>query len=158
MKLWRLSNIEGSILKYRVPPLWPAYIGEKENTICQSIWDKSEVLRRTCWGTHWELGEHIGNLMGTNWELKGNIVRTHWQPGKYEKKSSPLPFPKKTLKRKKQGTLSACLGLPISCMKFLFTKSSSPFLAWPNNTPCKEESTYLGFMLLLHSQMSKPQT
>ncbi len=38
----------------------------KENNICQSIWDKSEVLIcRTCWGTHCELGEHIGNPLGT---------------------------------------------------------------------------------------------
>jgi hypothetical protein len=39
---------------------------------------------------------------------------THWEPGKNEKKSFPL--------QKKQGTLSACLGLPIGCMKFLVTK------------------------------------
>jgi hypothetical protein len=52
----------------------------------QSIWDKSEVLSRTCWGTHWELGEHIENLMGTHWELERNIVRTYWEPGKNEKK------------------------------------------------------------------------
>jgi hypothetical protein len=38
----------------------------KENNICQSIWDKSEVLIcRTCWGTHCELGEHIGNPLRT---------------------------------------------------------------------------------------------
>jgi hypothetical protein len=40
------------------------------------------VLWRTCWGTHWELGEHIENLMRTHWELEGNIVGTHWEPGK----------------------------------------------------------------------------
>jgi hypothetical protein len=123
MKLWTLPKIEPSILRYRVPPLWPTYISEKEDNICQSIWHKSEVLWRTCWGTHWELGEHIGDLMGTHWELKGNIVRTHWEPGKYEKKKIlHTPFPKKPLKQKKQGTLSACLGLPIGCMKFLFPK------------------------------------
>jgi len=48
-----------------------------------SIWDKSEVLWRPFWGTHWELGEHKGNLVGTNWE-----------PGINEKKIlSPLPTP-----------------------------------------------------------------
>jgi hypothetical protein len=55
-------------------------------------------------------GEHIGNLMGT-----------HWEPRKNEKKSLPPP-PPKTYMEKKQGTLSACLRLPIGCMKFLFTK------------------------------------
>jgi len=61
-------------VKYRVPPLWPTYVGGKEDNICQSIWDKSEVLWRTCWGTYWELGEHIENLMRTPWELKRNTV------------------------------------------------------------------------------------
>jgi hypothetical protein len=105
MKLWRLPKIECSILKYSVPSLWPTYIGEKEDNICQRIWDKSEVLGRTCLGTHWELEEHSGNLMGTR--------------EKWKQKPSPCP---KTWKEKKQGTLSACLGLPIGCMNFLFPK------------------------------------
>jgi hypothetical protein len=54
----------------------------KDDNICQSIGDKSAVLWRTCWGTHWELGEHIENLTKTHCELEGNIVRTHWEPGK----------------------------------------------------------------------------
>jgi hypothetical protein len=54
-------------------------------------------------------GEHIGNL--------GNTL----EPAKNEKKS--FPHPQKNLKwKKKQGTLSACLGLPIGCMKFFFQK------------------------------------
>jgi hypothetical protein len=55
------------------------------------------VLWRTCWGTHWELGEHIGNLIGTHWEFEGNIVGTHWEPWKNEKKS----FAPSNLKGKK---------------------------------------------------------
>jgi hypothetical protein len=47
-------------------------------------------------------------------------VEIHWEPGKNEKN---LPFPIPKLKRKKKkGTLNACLGLPIGCMKFLFPK------------------------------------
>jgi hypothetical protein len=58
MKLWRLSKIEGCILKYRIPHLWPTYIGERRITFAKkSIWDKSEVLWRTCWVTQWELGD-----------------------------------------------------------------------------------------------------
>jgi hypothetical protein len=79
------------------------------------------VLWRTCWGTHWELGEHIENLMGTHWELKGHIVETHWKLGKKEKKYS-LAQLKKKQKKKKQGTLNACLDLHINCVKFLFRK------------------------------------
>jgi hypothetical protein len=33
---------------------------------------------------------------------------------------SPRPLPAKLKRKKKQATLSACLGLPIGCMKFLF--------------------------------------
>jgi len=39
------------------------------------MWDKNEVVWRTCWGTHWE--------------LEGNIVQTHWEAGKYEKNLLP---------------------------------------------------------------------
>jgi hypothetical protein len=75
----------------------------KEDNFCQNIWDKSEVLSRTCWRTHWDLGEHIENLMWTHWELEkhienlmwthleleGNIMGTHGELGKNEKKSFP---------------------------------------------------------------------
>jgi hypothetical protein len=44
-------------------------------------------------------------------------MRTHWKPGKNEKNPfPPTPCPQ-NLKGK---TLSACLGLPIGCMKLLF--------------------------------------
>jgi hypothetical protein len=46
-------------------------------------------------------------------------VQTHWEDEKNEKK---LPTHPKTKKEKNQGTLRACLGLPIGCMKFLFPK------------------------------------
>jgi len=61
----------------------------------------------------WRKGKTLQNW-GTYWELERNIVQTHWEIGKHEKKISPHP---KTKKEKKQDTLSACLGLPIGCMK-----------------------------------------
>jgi hypothetical protein len=57
LKLLRLPKIEGSIIKYRVPSIHPP-IYLKGGNICQSIWDKSEVLLGTLWG----------NMSGT-WEL-----------------------------------------------------------------------------------------
>jgi len=33
----------------------------------------------------------FGNLMGTNWKLKVNIVGTHCEPGENEKQSLPPP-------------------------------------------------------------------
>jgi len=67
------------------------------------------------WGTYWEPIE----------KFECNLVGTHWEVGKKWKTFlAPLPHPPhpKTLKEKKQGTLSACSGLPIGCMKFLFPK------------------------------------
>jgi len=45
----------------------------KEDNICQSIWDKSEVLQRTCWGTHWEPDQ---NPLGTWRQHSENTLRT----------------------------------------------------------------------------------
>jgi len=47
-------------------------------------------------------------------------VGTHWELRKNEKKI--LPPPSKEKKNKKQGALSACLGLPIGYMAFFFPK------------------------------------
>ncbi len=63
------------------PFLPTLYRCEKEDNIShKGTWDKRQVPRWTCWGTYWELGEHIGNFVGTHWEFKGNIVGTR---GKY---------------------------------------------------------------------------
>ncbi len=59
-------------MKYRVPPPLAHLYRWKEDNICQSIWYKSEVLWKPCWGTHWE-------------------------PRKSEKKSFPHPFSKANL-------------------------------------------------------------
>jgi hypothetical protein len=57
-KLWKLPQIEGYILKYKVPPLWPTYIGERRTTFAKLYWVKVR-----CYGEH--VGEHIGILKGT---------------------------------------------------------------------------------------------
>jgi len=55
MKLWRFPNIKGSILKYRVPPLWPRYIGEVRTNFA-----KAYGIKVRC---YWELfGKHVKNL------------------------------------------------------------------------------------------------
>jgi hypothetical protein len=51
MKLWRLPKIEGSILKYRIPPLWLTYIVDRRTTFAKEYWDKS-------------YGEHVEELTG----------------------------------------------------------------------------------------------
>jgi hypothetical protein len=61
MKLWRLPKIQGSILKYRVPPLWPTYVGEGRTTFA-----KAYGIKVRYYGEH--VVEHIGNLR--------NILRT----------------------------------------------------------------------------------
>jgi hypothetical protein len=90
----------------------------KEDNICQSIGGKSEVLWRTCWGIHWEFGEHIENLTRTHWELEGNIVGTHWEPGK-------------------KGKHLECMLGPSHCLHeiSLPKRVGSPFLARANTLP-----------------------
>jgi len=115
MKLWRLPKIEGSTLMCRVLPLWPSYICEKRTTFAYAY-----GIKVRCYGEH--VAKHIRklrNIVGTWLEPVGNLKGTHWEQEKNWEK----------LKRKKnQGTLSACLGLPICCMKFLFPKESVTIL------------------------------
>jgi hypothetical protein len=59
LKLWRLPQIEGSILKYRVPPLWLCiYTGEKRTTFA-----KAYGIKVRCYGEH--VGEPDENPLGT---------------------------------------------------------------------------------------------
>jgi hypothetical protein len=58
-------------------------------------------------------------------EINGKIVGTHWVLGENEKNAPPPP--PKTLKGKKQGTLTASLGLSIDCMEFIFPKEFTIF-------------------------------
>jgi hypothetical protein len=61
--------------------LWAKHMGLKQG----AIWEKPL-------GTHWEHREYIGNLMGTQWELEGNMLGTK------EKRKNWTP----------QGLMSAC--------------------------------------------------
>jgi hypothetical protein len=63
LKLWSLPRIKGYILKYRVPPLSPTYIGERRTAFA-----KAYGIKVRCYGEN--NGEYIENLM----ELKGNMV------------------------------------------------------------------------------------
>jgi hypothetical protein len=53
-KILNLSNIEGYILKYVGPPLWPSYIGERRITFA-----KAYGIKVRCYG------EHVGDIFGT---------------------------------------------------------------------------------------------
>jgi hypothetical protein len=52
-------------------------------------------------------------------------------------KKIPFSPPPKLERKKGKAPWLHAWGLPISCMKFLFPREQSPFLAWAN-TPCKE--------------------
>jgi len=67
MKLRRLPNIEGSILKYRVPPLWPTYIGERWTTFAKAYGIKV---------VGWCYGEHVGEQIEKFREPVGNLKGT----------------------------------------------------------------------------------
>ncbi len=52
----------------------------------EGIWAKhmalsQGVIGNTVGGTHQELREHIGNLMGTHWELESNMLGTNGKMG-----------------------------------------------------------------------------
>jgi len=52
-------------------------MGGGGNSISQrrTTFAKAYGIKVRCYGEH--VGEHIGNLIRTHWELEGNIVRTH---------------------------------------------------------------------------------
>jgi len=74
--------------------LSPTYIDEKGWTLGKTYGIKARFYWEQLWGTHWELREHIENLMrgGIHWELEGNKEKM--------KKKTPSPATPK-LKRKK---------------------------------------------------------
>ncbi len=94
VKLWRFLKSKCSIMKHRVQAPPAQVYRWKEDNICQSIWDKSEVLWRKYW-------EHDG-------KPQGNIVGIHCEPGKNEKKSFPPPT--LNLKWKKARDFECMLG------------------------------------------------
>jgi hypothetical protein len=124
--------------------------GENEDNNCQSIWDKSEVIWRTCLGTDWNLEsnivrthlehiwekwkgrcywERLGGGGGTIWELGepfGNLIGTHREDEgnkgwkKANKNSRPLP----SQKGKKNLDPSWVHPEPfIGCMKLFVSKT-----------------------------------
>jgi hypothetical protein len=54
-KLWRFPKIEGSILKYRVSPFWPTYIGERRTPFA-----KAYGIKVTC-----AMENMLGNTLKT---------------------------------------------------------------------------------------------
>jgi len=68
--------------------LWPTHIGEKGRTL-----GKTYGVTARCYREHpWASREHIGNLMGTHWELE----REHVGNKGKKKKILPPPPPPKT--------------------------------------------------------------
>ncbi len=59
-------------MRYRVPPLWPTYTGERWTTFA-----KAYVIKVRCYGEHVE--EHIGNLKGKKARhLECMLGPSHW--------------------------------------------------------------------------------
>jgi hypothetical protein len=102
LKLWRLPKIEGSILKYIVPPLWPTYIGERRATLA-----KAYGIKVRCYEEH--VGEHIENLrtmLGILWEHIRNTLGTR----KNEKNPPPHPLLQNLKGKKARATKSKSVG------------------------------------------------
>ncbi len=98
-------EIEDSMERWHAPPLLPTYIGEKGRTLGKTYMG----LKRGA------LGTPLGNILGTHWELEGNIL------GAKENEKNPPP-PIQNLKEKKSRHFECMLSLPIDCMTCLFPK------------------------------------
>jgi hypothetical protein len=68
-------------------PFWPTYIGEKGKTL-----GKTYGIKARC---YWEHPWNLGNILGTQWELEGNMLGTK------EKRKKNHPPLVQNLKRKK---------------------------------------------------------
>jgi len=60
-------------------------------------------------------------IWGTSREHDENMLGTHWEQGRSKKKKT-LPTPTDPQKGKIKAHHECMLGLPIGCMKFLFSK------------------------------------
>jgi hypothetical protein len=62
--------------RWSATALWPTYIGEKGRTLGKTYGIEVRCYWEHLWRTHWEFMEHVENVMGTHWELEGNILGT----------------------------------------------------------------------------------
>jgi len=83
----------------------------------------------------------LGKILETHWALERNIVQTHWEVGKNEKKSFFPPPPNPKTKKEKKRHLESMFGLSHWLHEIFLFKRPSSFLAWAN-APCKEHLTY----------------
>ncbi len=104
-------------------PLWFTYIGEKGRTL-----GKTYGIKARC---YWKHREHIVNLIGTHWELEGNILGTK---GKIKKILSPPPPNLKLLGKKIKSLWVHAEASHWLQGISMFQNCSSTFLA-PANTP-----------------------
>jgi len=64
-------------MHFKVPRFFFLSSGGRGDSILErrTTFAKAYGIKARCYGEH--VGEHIGNLIRTHWELEGNIVRTH---------------------------------------------------------------------------------
>ncbi len=132
LKLWKLPKMQVSILNYRVPSLWPNYIGERRVTFAKTYGRKVRC--------YWELfGEHVRNL-GANFDLTPSPKKLAWKidcpmsvpclTGKWTV-DSPFSTPNTTWQQtptqtnKKGRPLHSMTWLLNVCMEILFLKLAS---------------------------------
>jgi len=130
MKPWRLPKIKGSILKYRVPPIWPTYTSERRTTFA-----KAYGIKARCYGEH--VGKYIENFVNILLNRLGNLKGTQWEPGKNEK-----ILPSQTKLKKKKEALECMLG-PSHWLHEISLPKEFIIIFWAGLIPpCKEHPTY----------------
>jgi hypothetical protein len=117
--------------------------GERRTTLAKAYGIKVRCYGEHVGGTHWELEEHIRNLMRTHWwELKRNIVRTHWEPRKNEKKSFQHP-PLQNLKGYKARHLE-CMLWPSHWLHEICLLKRVHHHFWPRLIPLAKNTLPIG--------------
>jgi len=81
--------------------------------------------------------------MGTHWELEGNIVGTHWEHRKNEKKNPP---PQPNFKKKESKCLECMLG-PSYWLHEISLPIRAPHHFWPGPIPLAKNTLPIGVLL-----------
>jgi hypothetical protein len=101
---WNFSPQKGSshFFAWAITPRneHPDYIGEKGRILGKTYGFDTRCYWEHPWGTHWKLGEQLGNMVGTHEQLI---------------KKKPLPFPPALKTQiKKLGHLNGCCTFPLA--------------------------------------------
>ncbi len=105
----------------------------------QTIWDKTQVLLGISWGMHLKTLWKLGNPLRI-WELIENMMGTHWEKGRKQKK---IPVFTSLEKRKNWIVHECMLSLPIWLHETFISKTVHPHFLPMLTAGAKISGTYI---------------